>query len=50
LHIESLELENFSVKFICLTFGCHERLEIAFTYRIQKRCILFRKIGNFNAG
>jgi len=50
LHIETLELENFHVKFVCLTLGCHERFEIAFTFRVQKRCIPFRKIGDFNAG
>jgi hypothetical protein len=50
LYIETLELENFHVKFVCLTLGSHERLEIALTCRVQKRCILFREIGNFNAG
>jgi len=50
LYIETLELEDFHVKLVCLTLGSHECLEIALTCRIQKRCILFRKIGDFNAG
>jgi hypothetical protein len=49
-HFVILELEDICVKIVCLTLGCHERLEIVLVAMVEKRRILFRKIRNFDAG
>jgi len=49
LHFVIFELKDIRVKLVCLAFGRHECLKIVVTVMIEKRCILFRKIRNFDA-